>query len=84
LAVDLMTNALQSISNLDRNSLKYFASEEFACHCAPICTLIWLIFYFFLSVSCLPQSLMLECLHFSPITASLYYDGWMSLQLGRC
>jgi len=52
-----MTNALQSISNLDRNSLKYFASEEFACHCAPICTLIWLIFYFFLSVSCLPQSL---------------------------
>jgi len=28
--------------------------------------------------------LMLECLHFSPTTGSLYYGGWMTLHLGRC
>jgi len=26
----------------------------------------------------------LKCFHYSPTTASMYYDGWMTLQLGRC
>ena len=32
----------------------------------------------FFSVSCLPQTLMLECLYFSPTTGSLYDDGCMT------
>jgi len=60
-------------------------SEQFACLCTPMRTSHWLMFhFFFFSVSCLPQSLILECLHFSDTTGSLHYDGWMMLQLGRC
>jgi len=76
MAVDLMIYALQSIWNFDRNSL--YASVRQG---APPSYLSFTFFFF--SVSCLPQSLMLECLHFSHTTGFLHYDGWMTLQLER-
>ena len=58
-------------------------SEQFTCLCAPMCTPIWLShFSYWLAVYL--KVVMLKCLHFSHTTGSLYYDGWMTLHLGRC
>ena len=50
--------------------------------CAPHLTYLS-IFSFSLLADYL-NILMLECVHFSHITGSLHYDGWMMLQLGCC
>jgi len=74
--VDHMINALQSMWNLDQNSLHAFV-------CQWLCASPFDVsfpFYFF-SVSGLPQSfdVSLECLHFSHTTGCLHYNWWMIL-----
>jgi len=71
-----MINALQSIWNLDRNSVHAPVPQ-----CRLHAHFTYLLVF---SVSCFPQSLMLDCLQLSPTTGSLYFDCWLRLQLGCC
>jgi len=57
--------------------------------CMPLCAnihpnLAYLSLFSFHRLSVYLKVLMLECLHFSHTTGFLYYDGWMTLQLGSC
>ena len=44
--------------------------------CMPLCAIVHPhpTYFLLFSISCLPQNLMLECLHFSPTAESLYDD----------
>jgi len=68
-----MINALQSIETLIGTVTM------------PLCANVHpLLTYLYFFVSCLPQSLMLECLDFAPTNGSLYYDEWETLQSEHC
>jgi len=55
--------------------------------CMPLCSNVhphqtYLLLFSFSGLAVHLKVLMLECLHFSSTTGSLYYNGWMTLQLG--
>jgi len=55
-----------NLRKIDRNNL-----HASVCQCAPTSDLFCSLFF---SLSCLPQTLMLEFFHFSPTAESLYDD----------
>jgi len=56
--------------------------------CMPLCASVhphrtYLVLFSFSLLAVYLKLLILECLHFSHTTGFLYYDGWITLQLGR-